>query len=147
MLFICDNLLKHSFGSAFTNSSFTRDGFLKSKGYTSYDKSCNDDIYLRDSFAKHCITKIESILDNTDFIYQWQGVSHHNSHIQSPMMNDEMRYIITGDRDKDNVIINELEIDYEVYDNIVNLAELAMIDIENGVKIKLSEDGSSIKRD
>lgn len=145
MLFIGSNLLKHGWCSAFTNSSYTRNGFMKSGGYISFNRANHEDILLRESFSRYCKTKRVSDLETTDFIYQWQGVSNHNTFNEEPIMATDKINSIIGDRDKDNPTKHKLHIDYEVYDNFVELSREALSNLD-GIKIKLNNDGTSIER-
>lgn len=146
MLCVLNNSLRHGWKSSFTNSSFTRTGFMKSGGYTSFDKSNDDDQVLRSNFMNNCVIKVECRSDTTDFIYQWQGVSNHNSFNNESVMEDSRRDRIIGDRLKSDIIIHKLHIDFDVYDNFVNLSKKALNDIENGIAIKLNQDGTSIEQ-
>jgi glycosyltransferase involved in cell wall biosynthesis len=145
MYFICDNRIKHGWSSSYTNSSFTRRGFRKSGGYTNYDMSNQDDQVLRVNFLANCKCKIENRLDTTDFIYQWQGVGNHNTHNTAPVM-DEGRRNNMIQRNKDDIVYHKLHVDYETYDNFVVLCEESKNNLEEGVKITISPNGTSISR-
>jgi glycosyltransferase involved in cell wall biosynthesis len=111
-------------GSSFTNSSFTRNGYFKSGGYTNFNKSNHDDQSIRKNFATHCKMVIFSEPDMIDFVYQFEGNRYHNSYNEDPIMSESIDKETIGERTLVGDI--NLEADYENYDNIVSLCNKAI---------------------
>ena len=127
-------------GGAFTNSSFTRTGYFKSLGYTAFDQSNYDDIYLNNSFTSRCNVKITTDITKRDFIYQWDNGSYHNTFY------DDSFSIVDIDKDtsKSKITGNiHLHYDYDCYDNINNISNI--VDKSGtGVEIKFNENMTDI---
>lgn len=123
--FVNDRKIKIDNGGAFTNSSYTRKGFFKSGGYTSFEKSNQDDSSLRQNFKTKCECKITDDDQNIDFIYQFEGGRYHNTNNKSVIMDDDMSNKTINQRKESGEIL--LKPDYETYDNIIRLCEEALI--------------------
>jgi hypothetical protein len=127
---------------SFTNSSFTRKGYFKSGGYTSFHQSNHDDVNLRTNFKKNCNVKIESNIDTCDFFYQFDGGRYHNTNNRDVIMSDGFRqraekYKITG--------TIELCSDHKTYDDIVDIINESIITL-NRIPIIVENYGASIIR-
>ena len=123
-IFTAGHTLKKQTGSSFTNSSFTRKGYFKSGGYTNYDHSNTDDHSISHNFQYNCKTKIISNLEEVDFLYQFDGQRYHNTHNHEVLMNENM----INDTLKERLQSGDITLipDYDGYDNIVNLCNLAI---------------------
>lgn len=142
-LFITNNEIRQG-GSAFTNSSFTRKGIFKAGGYSSFNQSNSDDISLKNNFHANCSFKIEHNpnINDIDFIYQWGGSNYHNSFNKHIIMSEEME-IKSKLLSKTGKI--HLNIDYEEYDNIVNISQ-EVINNNQPVNIRLENNGANIRK-
>ena len=128
--------------ASFTNSSFTREGYHKSGGYTAFHRSNHDDVKLRENFKSRCRCKIERKIETIDFVYQLGGGNYHNTFNDQVIMKPEME-------NKSKKLSLEgtinLNIDYAEYDNILNICN-EVLESKIPTKIKLEENGSRIRR-
>ena len=105
--------------SSFTNSSYSRAGFFKAGGYTSYNQSNLDDASLRINFSAKCNCNI--VYDDTkvDFIYDYGGSRYRNTHNNEAFMSEEFSNRTVNERQSVGEII--LTPDYTVYNSIISL--------------------------
>jgi hypothetical protein len=126
-------------GGAFTNSSFSRDGYFKSMGYTGFTQANQDDISLRSNFKKRCNVKIEQNWSKCDFVYQIMDGRYHVTYIKDVIVDDSVieKSKITGD------IV--LSVDYKTYDDIVEMS-MDVLENDTPINIEMSDDKSKVTR-
>lgn len=105
--------------SSFTNSSYSKAGFFKAGGYTSYEQSNLDDASLRINFTTKCKCHIIQDDAKIDFVYDYGGSRYRNTHNKESVMSDEFNNRTIKERGNTGEII--LTPDYTTYDSIVSL--------------------------
>jgi glycosyltransferase involved in cell wall biosynthesis len=137
---VLDKLIKVRHKSAFTNSSYTREGYFKSGGHIGFFQSNYDDISLHNQFNRKCKIKFESIKPLTDFVYWKCSSIPHNSNNKSVLISEERDIETRKFQTRGDVILEE---DYNCYNNIKNISNIALR-TEANLNITLSEDSTDI---
>lgn len=140
--FVYNNKLQISQSSSFTNSSYTRQGFFKAGGYTSFDKSNHDDIFLANNFRKSCNCLETADLSAIDFVYDFGGSRYRNTFNHNVMMDADLENRTIGERKIYGKVI--ISPDYEAYDKIMDLCR--DVQTEKEIPIEFSKNSASFQR-
>lgn len=133
------NKLQISQKSSFTNSSYTREGFLKSGGYTSYTQSNLDDASLRTNFTNKCKCHVVTDNSNIDFVYDFGGKRYRNTFNNEAIMGSSLADRTINERESHGEII--LKPDYETYDTIISIC--SEVTEGNPIPLQFSDNNAS----